>query len=176
MPLTGAAAARLYDDHVDAVHALIVRRVGADAATAITGETFEHALKTWERFDGQRGSERLFLFGVATSVLRHHAAVEVEHLTSLRFPVEAGGDVRDPLVARPEHGDESADPDGVDARTMRAVAELPPEDRDILLLSLWESCPQSAIAECLDLPVSAVRSALGRIRRELKIAISKADR
>ena len=57
---------------------------------------------------------------------------------------------------------------------MLAVAELDPEDRDIILLSLWESCPQSSIAEALELSVSSVRSALGRIRRELKTAVTKA--
>ena len=56
---------------------------------------------------------------------------------------------------------------------MLAVADLEPEDRDIVLLSLWESCPQSSIAEALEMSVSSVRSALGRIRRELKIAVTK---
>jgi DNA-directed RNA polymerase specialized sigma24 family protein len=54
---------------------------------------------------------------------------------------------------------------------MRAIVNLSPDDRNVVLLSLWESCPQGAIAEALDLSVGAVRSVLGRIRRELKIAV-----
>ena len=69
MPLTGAAAARLYDDHVDAVHALVARRVGAAAASAVTAEAFELALRSWDRFDTERGTERLFLYGMATRTL-----------------------------------------------------------------------------------------------------------
>jgi RNA polymerase sigma factor (sigma-70 family) len=191
VPLTGAAAARLYDDHVDAVHALITRRVGPGASPDITGEAFEHALRTWVRFDSGRGTERLFLFGAATAVIRRHAETERDHLTRVRMPLGVGGvSVHDPLVAGQRRAparvvDHAANSDirsdinssvGNDdnspaARTMRAIANLAPDDRDIVLLSLWESCPQGAIAEVLDLSVGAVRSALGRIRRELKIAV-----
>jgi RNA polymerase sigma-70 factor (ECF subfamily) len=193
--LTGAAAARLYDDHVDAVHALIARRVGAEAAPTITGETFELALRTWDRFDSERGTERLFLYGAATKALRNHLDTEREHLQSLRVRTDAyTADVLDPLVsgqptarARVVEHEANADIRGAtaapptqeagaqrppEAMLMQAVAELDADDRDILLLSLWESCPQSSIAEALELSVSTVRSALGRIRRELKIAVS----
>ena len=196
VPLTGAAAARLYDDHVDSVHALIARRVGAAAAPAVTAEAFELALRTWDRFDSQRGTERLFLYGVATKTLRRHLDAEREHLRSLRIPADRmGGDLLDPLVSgqpvararvveheanddlhgRPavaeSSGDDIADPNAPEARLMDAVVDLDPDDRDIVLLSLWESCPQSSIAEALELSVGAVRSALGRTRRELKIAV-----
>lgn len=214
MPLTGAAAARLYDDHVVAVHALIARRVGPAESPAITAEAFELALRTWDQFDSERGTERLFLYGAATTVLREHVDAETRHLRSLRLP---GGrstqPIDDPLfpptsAARPRarvvdheanidlhgdlHADLQGDPDGgendddrtpvatsrhgddsLDARVMRAVAELDSDDRDIVLLSIWESCSQSAIAEALAISVGNVRSALGRIRRELKIAVAE---
>lgn len=193
MPLTGAAAARLYDDHVDAVHALVTRRVGPDASPDITGEAFEHALRTWERFDSGRGTERLFLFGAATTVIRRHLDAERAHLVTLRMPLGIGGViVHDPLVAGQRQAparvvdhaansdiradinssvDDDADDNSPAAQTMRAIVSLAPDDRDIVLLSLWESCPQGAIAETLGLSVGTVRSALGRIRRELKIAV-----
>ena len=196
MPLTGAAAARLYDDHVDAVHALIARRVGAAAAPAITGVAFELALRTWDRFDTERGTERLFLYGLAIKTLRGHREAERKHLQSLRFATDAlNGDALDPLVSGqrsapamvvehqanedlrgepPAATDSSeSDPNTPGARVMVAVSDLEAEDRDIVLLSLWESCPQSSIAEVLELSVGSVRSSLGRIRRELKIAVTK---
>lgn len=193
--MTGAAAARLYDDHVDAVHELIARRVGASAAPAITQEAFELALRTWEQFDDERGTERLFVYGAATDVLRRHADAERAHLRTLRIPSDGPSeDVNDPLVTMPpgvrvprvvdhesnrdlyrspEARDSPGDPDAFDARVMRAVAELNPDDRDILLLSLWESCSQGAIAEVLELGVGNVRSSLGRVRRELKAAVAE---
>lgn len=189
--LTGAAAARLYDDHVDAVHALVTRRVGPEASPGITGEAFEHALRSWERFDSGRGTERLFLFGCATTVISRHVETERAHLVTLRMPLGIGGViVHDPLVTGQrkaparvvdhaansdirDDADRSVDDDNDSpaARAMRAIVNLSPDDRNVVLLSLWESCPQGAIAEALDLSVGAVRSALGRIRREVKIAV-----
>ncbi len=186
MPLTGAAAARLYDDHVDAVHALVSRRVGPSAGPAVVGEVFEHAVRSWDRFDQERGSERMFLFGAAIVVLRRHGSAERDHLRSLsvRNDVADTISMADPLVggiaprASRVVGDIERD-DQVGASEapvgsilMAAIADLPPDDRDIVLLSLWESCAQAAIAEALDLSVGTVRSALGRIRRDLKAAMT----
>lgn len=185
--------ARLYDDHVDSVHALLTRRVGPEASPDLVAETFEHALHTWGRFDQERGTERLFLVGAAVAVLRRHAQLERDHLNGLqeRNDLSSGVTVVDPLVT----GDRAATPRVVTHRAnddilqsdgqrlgadapgsplLSAVAELSPDDRDIVLLSLWESCPQAAIAEALDLSVGAVRSALGRIRRDLKNAVTPA--
>ncbi|MFK8022924.1 MAG: RNA polymerase sigma factor [Ilumatobacter sp.] len=184
MPLTGAAAARLYDDHVDAVHAMVARRVGPDLAPQVVGEAFEHAVRSWERFDVGRGTERLFLFGAASAVLRRHADAESDHIRSIRPAVTRSGVIHDPLVGghaarrsnvverNTDVADAADDVDTPERRLVHAIAALPPDDRDIVLLSLWESCSQSAIAEALDLSVGTVRSALGRIRRELKGAVS----
>lgn len=185
MPLTGAAAARLYDDHVDAVHALVSRRVGASAAPTVVGEVFEHAVRSWDRFDQERGSERMFLFGAAIVVLRRHGSAERNHLRSLSVRNDVANTISmaDPLVGGSvpraladgdiERDDQvSAGEAPVGSILMAAIADLPPDDRDIVLLSLWESCAQAAIAEALDLSVGTVRSALGRIRRDLKVAMT----
>jgi RNA polymerase sigma factor (sigma-70 family) len=201
--LTGAAAVRLYDDHVDAVYALIARRVGPILSPGLTGEAFDYARRTWDRFDRTHGTERLFLYGAAVAVIRRYQAAERAHLCGLRAPAPVSAPVDDPLVTRaqtrrsrvvdhranddlhrldgtdvtdgverPVSGVELAG-DGLDdlQRALHGVTELQPDDRDILLLSLWEGCSQAEIAEALDLPVGSIRSSLGRIRRELKLAI-----
>lgn len=185
VPLTGAAAARLYDDHVDAVHAMVTRRLGTELGARVTAEVFEQAVRSWDRFDGERNTERLFLLGIATVVLRRHRAAERAHLLGLRPPDRSGRIVHDPLVAivdrdRVRDGDpvgrgpnDAGPPDEV-TLTMRAVVDLDPDERDILLLSLWEGCQHSAVAEALDLAVGTVRSDLGRIRRELKKSVAAA--
>jgi RNA polymerase sigma factor (sigma-70 family) len=190
--LTGAAAVRLYDDHVDAVHALIARRIGPVLSPDLTGETFEHALRTWDRFDRGRGTERLFLYGAAVAMIRKYPAAEHAHLCGLRKPIVASSPVDDPLVTRARerrarvvehqanddlHGSDKSEGEHLPSsdelmRAMRGVVELSGDDRDILLLSLWESCSQAEIAETLGLAVGTVRSSLGRIRRELKLAIN----
>lgn len=149
----------------------------------VTSEVFEQAVRTWDRFDSGRGTERLFLMGTATVILRGHADSERQHLLRLRPVDRTGGSVHDPLVTvRGADGEpvDAAETDNSDlpvddiALTMRAVTELPPDDRDILLLSLWEGCQHAAVAEALDLPVGTVRSNLGRIRRDLKKAVTVA--
>ncbi|BAN03760.1 putative RNA polymerase ECF subfamily sigma factor [Ilumatobacter coccineus YM16-304] len=181
MPLTGPAAARLYDDHVDAVHAMVTRRVGKALGAKVTSEVFEQAVRTWDRFDPESGTERLFLLGTATVILRGHADAERQHLLRLRPVDRTGGIARDPLITVRGPDGERIDtaevdvddlPDDEIALTMRAVTELAPDDRDILLLSLWEGCQHAAVAEALDLAVGTVRSSLGRIRRDLKKAVT----
>ncbi len=193
VPLTGAAAVRLYDDHVDAVHALIARRVGIEPSAEITAQAFEHALDRWDLFDQQHGTERLFLFASAVTVLRKHPELEHQYLSSLHVDdAPVASFVADPLVANPGDSsprvvDHAANRDVLSREqtqtsttlapnpTMQAVAELDADDRDVLLLSLWESLPQSSIAEMLDTSVSSVRTTLGRVRRELKAATSGSD-
>lgn len=188
--LTGAAAARLYDDHVDAVHAMITRRVGPERSPTITGEAFEHALRSWDRFDVERGTERLFLYGAAAAVLRRHREAESEHLCALPTDPGPTSAISDPLIggSHPHPSNTTVVGVGVSAvdaatpsdddhesparKMLQAITELAPDDRDIVLLAVWESLPQGAIAEALDMSVGTVRSALGRIRRELKIAAS----
>lgn len=182
MPLTGAAAARLYDDHVDAVHAMVTRRLGPGLGVRVTADVFEQAVNSWDRFDPERGTERLFLLGTATVVLRRHADDERRYLERLR-PHDRYADIsRDPLVTvRGPDGepvdtglDEPPLPNDEITHTMRALVDLAPDDRDILLLSLWEGCQHAAVAEALDLPVGTVRSSLTRIRRELKKSVAAA--
>ena len=58
MPLSGPAAVRLFDDHVDAVYAYLARRLGDDLAPQAVSDTFERAIQSWDRFDPNDGSER----------------------------------------------------------------------------------------------------------------------
>jgi RNA polymerase sigma-70 factor (ECF subfamily) len=162
---------------------MVTRRVGPALGASVTSEVFEQAVRTWDRFDPERGTERLFLLGTATVILRGHAEAERQHLLRLRPTDRTGGIARDPLVTvRGPDGERvstalsSTDELPVDdiTLTMRAVTELPPDDRDILLLSLWEGCQHAAVAEALDLAVGTVRSNLARIRRDLKKAVTAA--
>ena len=153
MLVTGAAAARLYDDHVDAVYALVARRVGTPLAPTVTGQTFEYALRNWDRFNPQNGTERLFLLGAATVALRAYEQAERVHLRGLRLRPEVTlSEVHDPLVhgvrsdrarvvdhianddvrQRPDgpgraDGPSAPDDDGIDTRTMAAISDLAPQ-------------------------------------------------
>jgi RNA polymerase sigma-70 factor (ECF subfamily) len=79
-----ARLARLYDDHVDAVYAYLARRVGADVALDVLADVFEAAFAQLDRFDPARGSERAWLFGIATNLLRRHWRTEQRRLLAWR--------------------------------------------------------------------------------------------
>jgi RNA polymerase sigma-70 factor (ECF subfamily) len=49
-----------------------------------------------------------------------------------------------------------------------AVGELPAEERDALLLYVWEELSYEEIATALDVPVGTVRSRLNRARVSLR--------
>ncbi len=57
-----------------------------------------------------------------------------------------------------------------------AVARLPAEERDALMLYVWEELSYDEIATALDVPVGTVRSRLNRARvslRELRESIGR---
>lgn len=176
MALSGLAAARLYDDHVDAVHALIARRIGTEHAANVTAEVFEHALRSWGRFEESGTTERNFLIGSATVVLRRHPDRERALLTSLDDPSRTVTPMsHDPLVIEqtPHEDDDeqqrSLGGSSFDA-AIEALLDLDPDLRDVLLLSLWERLSTQSIAEAMDLSPNTVRAMLTKARRALKAA------
>jgi len=176
VPLTGLAAARLYDDHVDGVHAMVARRVGAEHAPNVTAEVFEHALRGWDRYEESGATERNFLLGAATIVLRRHTDRERAYLLSIPDPSLRNTPMsHDPLVVEQTPYDADTERErelggsSFDA-AMNALVDLDADLRDTLLLSLWERMSTQSIAEALDLSPNTVRSMLSKARRALKAA------
>ena len=54
------------------------------------------------------------------------------------------------------------------SRVADAIEALPNDERDALLLFVWEELPYQSVAEALDLPIGTVRSRLNRARRHLR--------
>ena len=170
-PLTVDAAllARLYDDHVDAVHAYLARRLGGELARDLVADVFEAAAGQLARFDPELGSERAWLFGIATNLLRWHWRTEERRLRAWR---RAGGRQSvpgDPLLDVVTRLDAESDA----ATVMAAIADLPADDRDLLLLVVWEGCRYDECAAIVGIPVGTVRSRLHRIRRQLAEAVGR---
>ena len=53
-------------------------------------------------------------------------------------------------------------------RLLEALAELPPGDRDVVVLVAWEDLTYEEVAAVLDIPLGTVRSRLNRARRMLR--------
>jgi RNA polymerase sigma-70 factor (ECF subfamily) len=145
-----------------AVHRYIRRRVGRDAADDISAATFAAAYAGWSRFDLAR-PVRPWLYGIATNLIRRHHRDEERKLRAYaRTGVDpvAGGDESD-VVHR-------LDADTRAASLAVVLADLRPEERDVLLLHAWAELADEEIAAALSIPLGTVKSRLHRTRARLR--------
>jgi RNA polymerase sigma factor (sigma-70 family) len=157
--------ALLFDRHAPYIHRYVARRLGAHAADDLVAETFLTAFRKRERYDRSRPDARPWLYGIATNLIGAHRRAEVRELRlRARSAVEAEPFPEERVVAR------------VSAQARRpqlaaALADLPPPERDVLLLVGWEQLSYEEVAHALDIPIGTVRSRLHRARRALRAAL-----
>jgi RNA polymerase sigma-70 factor (ECF subfamily) len=140
----------------------------ADLAADLTAETFAAALSSVGRFDPQRGSARVWLFGIARHVLAQSARrgrVDSEARRRLGFEV---------LVIEREQLDaiaELIERDG-DQIVDEWLALLPDEQAQALQARVLDGRSYDEIAEQLRCSQAVVRQrvsrGLGRLRREVR--------
>lgn len=164
---TDTRAANLYASHVDALHAYVARRIGRDLAADVVAEAFRIAFEDLDHYEAARGSQRAWLFGIATNLLRRHWRTETRRLAAMSRYGATRVPPGDPLLRVDDQIDANADV----GRLLAAMAELDVEDRDLLVLIVWEGCSYRDTARALGIPLGTVRSRLHRIRRTLRTAI-----
>lgn len=161
----------MYVDHGADLFRYLARRVGRDQAEDLLADAFRSAIESYDRFDPSRGSERVWLYGIASNVLRHHWRREQRHLTALQRIGGQSATTVDPLLTVPDR----VDAESSSARLLQAVAALDPTDREVLLLRCWENLSSSDVAVALDMTPGAVRTRLHRVRAELRAAIDNTN-
>jgi RNA polymerase sigma factor (sigma-70 family) len=157
--------AAIFDRHFDAVHAYLQRRVGPDLADELSAQTFLAAFDARGSYDPAQPNARPWLFGVATNLLRRHHRDEVRRFRAYaRSAVDPVTDAFDGVEAR------------LDATQMRrelveALADLPAQELDALLLYAWGELSYPEIACALGIPTGTVRSRLSRARGRIRAAL-----
>jgi RNA polymerase sigma-70 factor (ECF subfamily) len=149
----------LEDAIAEAAPALLgyfLRRVDiADDAADLVSETMIAAWKASRRMPGEAEAARMWLFGVARNVLRHH-----QRSTSRR----------DALVVRLAQAISSSpagdNDEALDIRT--AVAALPPGLAELVRLVHWDGFSLEDAAEHLGVPASTARSRHSRAKQLLQ--------
>lgn len=154
----------LYDAHADALHALLLNLVrdAADAADALQ-EVFHELVRRPGMMDGVR-DPRGFLLRLAhnraVDAIRRRASRSRAHEALAAEPLELFATASDP--------DEAQFRDAV----MAALGELPPEQRAVVHLKLWEDLTFERIAEVLGIPAntaaSRYRYAADKLRERLR--------
>jgi RNA polymerase sigma-70 factor (ECF subfamily) len=161
------ALAELYDRHGGLMLALARRILGGDGREAedLVHDVFLEAWRQAADFDAGRGSVRAWLvLRLRSRALDRKKSAGFARVDSLDAHTELG-------LRTGEGEDQSLSPDR--ERVKRALAELPAEQREVLLLGYFEGLSSSEIAERLGTPIGTVKSrvaaALSRLRAALRV-------
>lgn len=170
-PLDRDTWVELYDRHARELHRYLALRVDTAIADDLVSEAF---LIAWERratFDPARAGVKAWLFGIGTNLMRQHVRSEGRRLRAWardhgRRAVADHVDDRTAAV--------------VDAKSLmgdlsEALAELRPEERDVLLMVAWADLSAAEVAEVTETPVATVRTRLFRARAKLRARINEQE-
>src|SRR5215472_17408535 len=150
----------LFDEHHAPLFKFAYRLTGsADDAEDIVQECFLELLRPDSGYDARRTTVRTYLYGV----------VRNQWLKRQRRNAWTGEGGADPEAAgSPES--ELLEGEVQDA-VARAIAELPPNQREALVLAHYEQMPLAEIASLLEIEVGAVKSRLERARARLRVRL-----
>lgn len=152
-----AAFERLFEQYRRPVWAFFRRRVrDAGAAEDLAQSVFVALLEAAPRYQ-PRSAFRSYLFGIAFNILQADRRKKAAH---------AEGPLGDDVPMQ-----DSGDPDaGLWVRT--ALAQLAPEDREVVMLREYEGLSYQEIAELRRMPLNTVRSRLFRARMALRTLLT----
>jgi RNA polymerase sigma-70 factor, ECF subfamily len=137
----------------------------AAVAEDVTQEVFMALIRDAARFDPARGSLGGFLFGIARNHLKKRWEQEQRYVPfagdadEARMAVSANGNRN----GNGRHADNRYDEEGM-ARLRRAIATLPENYREAVVLCELEEMSYEEAAAALQCPVGTVRSRLHRAR------------
>lgn len=162
---TPAEFAAIFDRHFDAVHAYLQRRIGRDLADELSAEAFLIAFDARARYDLSRPDARPWLFGIATNLLHRHRRQELRELRAY------ARSATDPILDAYDGVDARIDASNSRRKLVDALAGVPAEELDALLLLAWADFSYPEIAEALAIPIGTVRSRLSRARARICAAL-----
>lgn len=131
----------------------------AEDAADLVSETFLAAWRAARRMPAEEGAARMWLFGVARNVLRHH-----ERGQRRRSAVVS--ELRKVVALAPRRAD---DADAIAVRS--AVASLPEPLAELLRLVHWDGFSIEQAASLLKIPSSTARSRHARAKALLRAAL-----
>ena len=162
--------AALFRRRAPEIRRYVTRRLGTDAAEDVVAETFLVAFRQRHGYDLDRTDARPWLYGIATNLIGRHRRSETRLYKAL---ARTGRDpVTEPFT------------DQVDARVSAgaagrglaaALANLPPQYRDALLLVAWGDLTYEQVALALGVPPGTVRSRVSRARSNIRRALGGID-
>jgi RNA polymerase sigma-70 factor (ECF subfamily) len=165
-----SAAARPFDQealpHLDALYRVALRLTGdVTDAEDLVQDTMLKAYRSWRQYRPGTNAKAWLLTILRNTFINDYRRRRREPVTLDLDPVEPSG-----LYGAVGE----ADPEGsffsrlVDAKVLEAIDALPPDFREVLVLSDMEGLGYAEIAETLGIPLGTVKSRLFRARRQLQ--------
>jgi len=158
----------VYDEHVWQIYGCFAYRLSARAdAEDLTQQTFERALKAWERYDASRASVSTWLLVIARNLLVDHRRAD---RASRQRPLdELDGDhaALAGALDRPDMGLEPA--------LERALAALGDGQRELIALRFGGELNGPEIAELTGLSLANVQQILSRSLRRMRAILEEAE-
>jgi len=144
-----------YHRHKDVLYRFAWRMTGSpDSAEDLVQDCFLLLLRNPPGYDAARGTLRSFLIGITRNLARKRMRGES------RFD-----DLDEDSFAIPAIDTDSHDRARIIAR---AVAELPPLQREVLILAEYEELSLEEISRAVDAELAAVKSRLHRARENMR--------
>lgn len=160
----------VYDRYFRDIYLYVAGRLDVQAAEDIAAEVFLTAFGQRDRFDAARGSLRPWLFGIATNMVARHRRKEARHLKALaRSGTERAADSHENRVVA------SVAAKRMQPQLAKALTELSPGERDVVLLVALGQLSYEEVAEALGVSAGTVGSRLNRARKKLHKAIDQEE-
>jgi RNA polymerase sigma-70 factor, ECF subfamily len=163
-----AAFRELYEAYGPRVKAYMMRK-GADAGTAedLAQETL---LTVWRKaalYAGDKGSMTTWVFAIARNLRIDRLRREMpwQELPEGRLAEASAEPLPDEAMAEKERQE----------RVQAALAELPPEQKDVVSLAYLEGLSHSEIAERLGLPLGTVKSRMRIAYQKIRQALESLE-
>ena len=156
-----AAIAGLFDHFGPRVKNFMMRKgASAELAEDLVQDTMIAVWSKASLYAPERGAVSTWVFTIARNLridrLRRESSAHFTDLEGFDAPAD---DVA---------GDDAVNRLQEDAHVARALAQIPAEQRELLILSYVEDVPQSMIAERLKLPLGTVKSRMRLAYRRLR--------
>jgi RNA polymerase sigma-70 factor (ECF subfamily) len=159
-----AAFRELYQTYGPRVKAYMMRQ-GADAATAedLAQETLFTVWRRASLYVAEKGSAAAWIFAIARNV-------RIDRLRR-EMPWQELPEDRIEQPSSEPQPDEAASENERQARVRAALAQLPPDQHDVVALSYLDGLSHGEIAARLDLPLGTVKSRMRMAYQRIRVAL-----
>lgn len=170
----GAALNDLMGRHAEKLFHYLIRSLqDQDDAADLAQETFVKVYQNCSKFD-QEQRFATWLYAIATNLVRDRYRWRSRH-PQVSLDAEndqTEGSLGDRLRASQPAPDEQAEADERSATVRKAVAALPEELRQPLILAIYQELSQAEIAAILKCSVKAVETRIYRARQQLRTRLT----